>query len=313
MSDSPASANPPIAKSPVQSRGVVIILVAMIFVFLLVIWQRNRIRGYWWAHQIKSTTDITQQAYFIACLASIRDEAEGGVTSLVHDPREEIRLTAIPASQDMSPARRVELVLLPLFLSDDEDVAAAAATAIAFSHWEPGDKILLSFADSDHESLAVAAAVGLARIDSDAATAALCNMVLNHKSPKARAQAIESLAGHLQEQSNHIPANDEPIAVLVSALSDTAAFTGSLAIEREIESVSAAVTAKKGMRVTTSDSIPSPQRRVADVAAAALSQLTGHDIPAKPVDSADQPRFIDECKAWIARHPSPIPTTLPTP
>ena len=284
----------------------------MTLAFLAVVVYRNPIRAHWWAYKLKQTDDLTEQAYYIACLASAEDDAIGALESLIDQPQIELRLLAIPASQGMTPSLRHERILTQLLHSSDEEVAAAAATAIAFTRWEPGDRQLLSFANSKHESLAVAAAVGLARIDSDAATAALCEMARNHKSPKARAQAIESLGSHLQLHPTSQPAqpsNADPLPVLVRALSDSATFTGKLAIEREVESISAAVTAQKGLRVAASQ--PDHARTVAEIAAAILSTLTGHDIPPTPVDSADEPAFTDQCRAWIADRRPPIPTSLP--
>lgn len=285
----------------------------MTLAFLAVVVQRNRIRAHWWAHKLKQTDDLTEQAYYIACLASAEDDAVGALQSLIEDPRTELQLLAIPGSQGMTPSLRHERILSPLLHSDDEEVAAAVATAIAFTHWNPGDKLLLNAARSKGESLAVAAAVGLARIDSDAATAALCDMARNHASPKARAQAVESLGSHVQLHPTSQPAkspNADPLTVLVRALNDSATFTGKLAIEREVESISAAVTAQKGLRVAASQ--PSAARTVAEITAAILSTLTGHDIPPTPVDSAEEPAFIEKCRGWIADRKTLIPTSLPT-
>jgi len=319
MSDSfpPHSPTP---QSPVQSSGYsarfYMILAAMVVAFLIVVVQRDNIRARYWAHQLKQTDDLAEQAYYIACLTSVGDSAAESVESLVWDSRKEIRMLAIPASKGLTPRIRHEFVLNMLLIAEDDELQASAATAIALSHWEPGEQFLIAVSQSPEESTACAAAGGLSRIDSAAAADALCSIIQTNKSPKVRAQAVESLAAHLQPSLDNpgaITGKFDPITVMVQALRDSGEFTGKLAAEREIDTVSTAVTARKGLRVATSGPCAAAARTVASVAACVLTDLTGEAIEAIPADFAAQSRLVDRCKSLIAQRHPPIPTTLPGP
>ncbi|GMU34512.1 MAG: HEAT repeat domain-containing protein [Planctomycetia bacterium] len=319
MSDSPPP-HSPAPKSSIQSSGYsarfYLILAAMVVAFLVVVLQRNSIRARYWAYQLKQTDDFAEQAYYIACLASIGDAATESVESLVWDSRNEVRMLAIPASQGLTPRIRHELVLYALILDDDEELQASAATAIALSHWKPGEQFLIAISQSPSESTACAAAGGLSRIDSAAAVDALCSIIQTHKSPKVRAQAVESLAGHLQPSlvnRDAMTGKLDPISVMVQALGDSGEFTGKLAAEREIETVSSAVTARKGLRVATSAPSASAARTVASVAAGVLTDLTGETIEPIPADFAAPSRLVERCKSLIAQRRPRLPTTLPGP
>jgi hypothetical protein len=319
MSD-PSSPHSPAPDSPVPSSGFnarfYLILAAMVVAFLVVVFQRNSIRARYWAYQLKQTDDLADQAYYIACLTSVGDAAAESVESLVWDSRKEIRMLAIPASQGLTPRIRHELVLNMLLIAEDDELQASAATAIALSHWEPGEQFLIAVSQSPTESTACAAAGGLSRIDSAAAADALCTIVQTNKSPKVRAQAVESLAAHLQpslDNGGAITGKPDAITVMVQALSDSGEFSGQLAAEREIDTVSTVVTARKGLRVATSGPSASAARTVASIAAGVLTDLTGESIEAIPADFAAQSRLVERCKSLIAqRHPR-IPTTLPGP
>lgn len=310
----------PAFNSPVPSSGYnarfYLILAAMIVAFLVVVIQRNNIRARYWAYQLKQTNDLAEQAYYIACLTSIGDAAADSVESLVWDSRNGIRMLAIPASQGLTPRIRHELVLYALLLDDDEELQASAATAIALSHWKPGEQSLIAFAQTPSDSTACAAAGGLSRIESAAAKDALCNIIQTHKSSKVRAQAVESLASHLQpslDKTAAIPGKLDPISVMVQALSDSGEFSGKLAAEKEIETVSSAVTARKGVRVATSGPATPTARTVASVAASVLTQLTGETIEPVSADFAAISQLIEHCKFLIAQRRPPLPTTLPGP
>lgn len=319
MSDSP----PPhssVPKQPIQSSGYsarfYLIIAAMVVAFLVVVLQRNSIRARYWAYQLKQTDDLADQAYYIACLTSVGDAAAQSVEALVGDPRIEIRMLAIPASQGLTPRIRHELVLYALLLDEDEELQASAATAIALSHWAPGEQSLIAFAQTPSDSTACAAAYGLSRINSATAADALCSIIQTHKSPKARAQAVESLTAHLQpslDNQNALTGELDPISVMVQALSDSGEFAGKLAAEREIETVSSAVTARKGLRVAGSGPSASAARSVASVAAGVLTDLTGETIEPIPADFAAPSQLVERCKSLIAQRRPRLPTTLPGP
>lgn len=319
MSDS-SPPHAPAPDLPVPSSGYnarfYLVLAAMVVAFLIVVVQRNRIRARYWAHQLKQTDDLAEQAYYIACLTSVGDAAAESVKSLVWDSRREIRLLAIPASQGLTPRIRHKFVLNILLIAEDEELQASAATAIALSHWRPGEQFMIAVSQSPTESTACAAAGGLSRIDSAAAADALCTIIQTHKSPKVRAQAVESLAAHLQPSLDNrgaITGELDPITVLVQALGDSGEFTGQLAAEREIEAVSSAVTSRKGLRVATSGPSAPTARTVASVTAGVLTELTGETIEPVSADFAAISKLVEHCKILIAQRRPPLPTTLPGP
>ncbi len=275
----------------------------MVVLFVLVIAKRDTIRAYWWVHRLRDSAALADRAYYVACLASVGDSAAGALNGLVSDDRAENRALVIPASQGMSRHQRMG-VLARLLGDDDGDVRQSAATALAFS--KVGDFILISQSHSKDAKIATAAIGGLARMNSIESCVALCEAAVKNTNPWVRAQAVESLGQQLS--SNHsdlktlIFADEHgdinPLTALVSALSDSGEFSGTLALESEIAAVTRAVTASKGIPTTAASTPARPaDRTVAQIAAQTLSSLCGRTVqPGRNRTVEEKRALVQQCR-----------------
>jgi HEAT repeat protein len=278
------------------------------FLFAMVVVQRHRILAQWWVHQLRQTTDAKEQAYYVACLAGIGDDAAGAIAKLGQEPQGSLRALIIPASQGLSGRRRFEL--LRQRLNDrDFDIRLSTATALAFLDYDFTHSFLISQMNSPAPEIVTAAAAGLARVDSADAVQTLCETLSAHLNSWVRAQAIESLGQQLFSKpalalTPDSPGNEEacdPVAALVRALFDQDQFFRRLALETEIAQVSRSVTASKGLPVEPAASQPRNRRAVADIAAATLSDLTGHSIaPQTRMSVEEERRLVQQCKTWLS-------------
>lgn len=281
----------------------------MVFLFAMVVVQRQRILAQWWVHRLKETTDAAEQAYYVACLASVGDDGAGAIEKLGQYPRSEIRALVIPASQGLSDGRRFSLLRVRLGDSD-YDVRLSAATALAFLNYDPTHSFLIGQMNSPAPEIVTAAASGLARVSTPDAVAALCEAASRHWNAWVRAQAIESLGQQFVSDASAAltsrPADDEedcdPVAALVKALSDQGLFSRRLALEAEIDGVARALTASRGIPAEPATSRSTDGRRsVAQVAAGTLTTLTGHTLaPQAEMSGEEQTLLAQQCRRWIA-------------
>ena len=281
----------------------------MSFLFAMVVVQRHRILSQWWVHQLRKTTDAGSQAYYVACLAAMGDDAASAIAKLGQEPQSEIRALIIPASQGLSGRRRFEL--LRLRLSDrDYEIRLSTATALAFLELDFTHDFLVAQMNSPAPEVVTAAAAGLARLTTQDAMNALCDAASSHLSSWVRAQAIESLGQQLVSNATVAatsrPAGDEtfcdPLTVLVKALVDQDRFSRRLALETEIAHVSRALAASRGILAETPSSQTSDQRRtVAEIAAITLSTLTGQSIePRTGMSDEEQAQLVQKCRSWLS-------------
>jgi hypothetical protein len=108
---------------------------------------------------------------------------------------------------------------------------------------------------------------------------------------------------------------------LASALGDRAIFTGRLALERQIATVSRAISSKAApsrekIAQFRLESTPPPglaaPRTVAEVAAYWLSSLTGREITTADLDDSGPAELADQCRRRIAeRHQTSRPADAP--
>lgn len=313
---SPLSETPATPSLTRRSEFPLLAIAIMVLAFLAVIWQRDRIRAQWWLYRLPRVESLEEQAYYVACLASIRDAGAGAIGALAANNDEEVAALAIPASQGLSVGARLS-VLRQLLRHGDLDVRLGAATAISFIDDPRAVSELIAASKSGNAEFASAALAGLSRVQGAAAVAAVSEALRSHENPMVRAQAAESLGQHVRAligtARSASGAASQPIeqckmvATLAAALADTGTFAGQLALEREVEAVSAAVTAREGMRVTTSNVAQTPptdkSRVVGEVAAMMLSELTGHIIA---VDGGHQSTDIaEQCCRWIMDRQAP--------
>ena len=164
---------------------------------------------------------------------------------------------------------------------------------------------------SENENRAAAAALALGRIDAPRAWRSLCKAIADHPSPRVRAQATESLAGHLSTPRNRNATMQAETAeiethafrALVLALADQATFAGRLGIERSIDNARAF--ARQSGYPPPSPSTTPGARSVADIAARCLSSLTGQAItPKADSNRTEQADFADRCNRWYRQRDS---------
>lgn len=297
----------------------------MLICFGLVVWQRDRIRAHWWVSRIGQTEDSTEQIFFAARMAGLGDIALGAVNRLARDARPEISTLAVLASSGFSEHRRADF-LKQLLYSSDDDLRHEAARALAFMDSPTSRSHLLLTSIAADRNASVAALSGLARLEGADVVSAIC-LGLQHEEPFVRAQAVESLSEQIRSspdlaQATPDASDCDPIAALVGALGDDSEFIGQLALEREIAAVSSALQVQHGLSaelMQPSERAGKPERQsrtVAAVAAAVLSDLTGHTL--QPQSEMGAPRregLIEDCRRWIGeRSISPdVPPDLPTP
>jgi hypothetical protein len=323
QADPASPRHPPAARSRWPSVAIVLLLC----LFGLAMLYRNNLRAHWWATRLAAAEDLQSRAYYVASLTAVGDAACGAIHRLAKDPRPEVRSLAIPAMIRLSEKSR--LAELDGLLGDaDADVRESAATALAFMDADGAARLLIEHAESPQPPAAAACVAALGRLSSPEALAALCKTAASHSDPLVRAQAVESLVAcvtiaALGEPGEVSPfrSSRDPILVLVLALGDQAIFTGHLALERQIATVSTAVSSKAP---PSRDKIarfhqdsppllaPAAPRSVAEIAAHWLSSLTGRQITPADLGSAGPAELADQCRRWIAeRHQASRPADAP--
>lgn len=301
----------PQCSSTLHGRRLWIVIAMMVIAFAAVIWQRERIRAYGWVIALERADTIEDRAYYVACIASVGEAGNGAVQQLARHSDPSLAALVIPASQGLTTDERMRL-FERLLHHESAEVALEVATAMVFCDELLACVRLIPLSRADDVSVALAATAGLARVSTAEATEALRGVLQDHDAPLVRAQAVESLAQQIRARLGTADAVVETagqpadtcdlVTALVSALSDSGVFSEKLALEREIEAVSAAVTAREGARVASSNPAGAP-RTVASVAAANLSDLTGHSI--SPLAPNDARGLTEQCCRWIAARAAP--------
>lgn len=290
----------------------------MVLAFLLVLWQRDRIRAHWWVHRLQQVEAMDDQVYYIIRLVSVGDVGAGAIRRLAADSRGEVAGLAVVAATGLSAAQRFEL-LEGLLVHSDEEVRHSAARQLAFTEDAQARALLIAASGSENALAAAAALAGLARVANADAVDAIRKAMVSHASPLARAQAAESLGQHIRAIAGDLSSRQAAsrpsvdcvmVEALTAALADVGSFTGQLALERELAAVSAAVAAREGTSVETSGpasvATADAPRTVGDVAAAVLSDLTGHTItPRRDMDAEALLALAQSCCVWIAEREFP--------
>ncbi len=280
-----------------------LVLLAMAALFLLTVLERNRIRAHWWVMRLAESGQVDDRAYYINSLLAVGDSASGAVRRLARNERADLRALAVLATARLpAPIRLGELSRL--MADEDREVGESAALALALSECEEAVRLLVEGVGSAHEGRATCAAAALSRIDSPSACVALCQAASGHPSALVRAQAIESVGLRLtnREELAPVTATCDPVRVLVLALRDEAAFSGSLSFERQVAGAMARLPGTGTIEDAhmKEDSREATERCVADVAADYLGKLTGKRIER---DTERMPAameaYVGQCRAWI--------------
>jgi len=206
-------------------RLTIIVLIAM---FLAIVWQRDRIRAHWCVHRIVASTDLQERGLFLAQLTAIGPDAIGAIRRLARSDDPDLRNLAAFALGSIKGDGGIP-DLTELAADRDRSVRDAAVTALALMQRKEATSALCSLAESPDESTACAAASVLNRVDDALSRDSLCRLSKKHPSPLVRAQAIESL----MDLESPAHGDCSTCAILAGALTDSATFTGPLALERE--------------------------------------------------------------------------------
>jgi hypothetical protein len=294
-------------QSKPRQRWPAVVILVLIVLFILVLAERRRILAHWWVWRLHATTSLAERSYYVTCLVSVGDAADGALGQLAADDRVDFRSLAIPASQGLSMTRR-SLLLQRCMSDSDCDIRVSAATALAFTNSASALRLLMATAGSDKPDAVTAAVAGLARVDSTEAIDALCNAV-HHPNPWVRAQAVESfgqqivtIPPHSSTSRPSVEATScDPLEALVGALVDHATFTGCLALERQIEAAASAVMVKKGVRVASPTNLSAETQRTVDqIAATTLRELTGHAVePRDTLSPQEKEALVQQCRQWM--------------
>ncbi len=286
----------------------------MVALFVVAVLQRDRLRSQWWAWQLARTTDPRQQAYYLALLAAVGDSADGAVERLADHEDPAVRSLAVVALAAMPEGRGVDR-LAALLADPDGEVSSSAAVCLAFMADESpvgvrGLDLLIQATGLPDTGPALAAAAALSRVSLPAALEALGQAAAHHPSPWVRAQAVESLATQAATSVRpNVGAATSPVVfpqvgsgdiidALVASLLDEGRFAGELAFEREI--ARAAGFAGSGLASQPGGAAAAAERRVAEIAAAGLSAITGRHIDAAGVPAFGSPaEFAAQCRGWI--------------
>jgi hypothetical protein len=321
---------------PRRSRWPTVLLALFIVLFLLTIWQRDRIRAHWWAARLETAEALSDRTYYLSCLVSVGDSAKGAIRRLARSESPETRALAIPAMARLP--ERVRLAELDRLLADpDAEIRQSAALALAFTGGEVATDILARRATGrDSSAAAATAAAALSRIASPAALAILCRTAREHPDAAVRAQAVESVGAWLMAETGKAPSaasqpvawqpagEVEPFAVLVLLLADRGEFDGPLSLEREIARAQRAAEGPGGLPHPKAAALATPhepssspaptaaRRTIADVAAHWLSLLSLETVDPAPRRSAsEQAELADRCrKAWLARQAVAVPDEM---
>lgn len=296
-------------------------ILVLLTLFAAAMIERNRLRSHWWAWRLTQTDDPRQQAYYLASLAAVGDSAIGAVDRLAHDEEPLVRSLAVVALAALPDAAGMD-GLGGLLSDPDAEVRASASLCLAFLVDDPeaGPQalgLLHKAAGQPETGPALAATAALSHVSAPDALKTLGHAAATHPSAWVRAQAVESLAAitsSLQAPPNQptsasaeeAPTSDrrfpqvgsgDVIDALAASLLDEGRFTGTLALEQEIERAAAFAAPSARARPSAADPI---ERTVANIAAAGLSALTGRRIEPADGPAIGTPTvFAARCREWI--------------
>src|SRR5262245_54512427 len=191
-------ATPNIAQTTLRPRGrraeqmTIAAVVLVIVACLLALWQRDRVRAWWWTRGLVKSQSTAEQRYYLTMLAGVHGASVAAVAPLLHDPDPAIRSLAVAVLvHGQTPAAREALIGA---LSDtDQDVRDDAAHALAFAYGPQTVADLRSRIWNARGAMALAMCVAMGRAEDESATLALLEIARHHADANVRAQAVERL------------------------------------------------------------------------------------------------------------------------
>ena len=311
-------------KTGSRSRWFPVAILLLVALFTVVVLQRNHIRAHWWAYRLTLTEDLDLRGYYLASLSAVGESGAGATRRLARHEDPDVRLLAIFALNALPEGERIS-ELRRLLHDSDLDVREAAALALVFVGSAESTAILCETAVAKAADSATAAVAALGRSNDPRAKQTLCSVLRDHPRADVRAQAAESLGGWLdmiRDDSDHSEIRDEAlgcegIAALVDALSDEAIFSGPLLLERQIADAAQAMN-RPDVSGGFSCDVPPPDepRSVAQIAAAAMSRLTGMTVRPSPEPATPTSANLaeDSCRLYrqqaARRHGRIVPQSV---
>ncbi len=252
------------APGRVHARGVGLAL-AVLTVLVGAALGRQHLQAAWWAHRVANARSELDLRDATDRLARVGPASTRAAITLLNDERPEIRAVAVAilAAHPNETARRG---LFAAFTDSAVDVRIAAAVQFGIIFGHESTETLSRQAAHGPRGAAMAAVVALEKTPTPNSDEALRALARTARDPCVRAQAIESLARRRDSASS---------ALLLDLLADDAPVEAELLGEWRDRNALRAFAGQHGLGPAAS-SVPT-DRRVADVAAAALTRLTGTD------------------------------------
>jgi len=288
-------------------RWFLIALGMMVVLFAAAMFGRDRIRAHWWSYRLAGAEDTPSQSYYLGALSAVGSSARGAVERLAVSEEPQLRAMAVAVLTSTTETWSVE-ILGRLLNDTDVDVRESAALALGFMRTDPARAVLCQAVEADVG--AAAAVYALGRTGGAAARDLICDVPASHPSPAVRAQAVETLADMIRmDEAGPAPSDArvnsacDPWLRLAGALADDGAFTGLLAIEREVEGAMAFASSGHPLGAVSATSRPvEGVRTVGRVAAKQLSALTGDAIvPVVELSPGRQAELADRCRGAYLR------------
>jgi len=278
-------------------RGLIILMLVASAALVL---KRSEIRARWWAWRLGSAQNSNQISYFSACLAGVGAKGVSAVIPLLDSDRADIRISA---AWILGQARESSAndALIRSLQDPDDDFRAFAATQLGIAADTAVVAKLWSIASEEPVQSAVAAALALEKSQAPEADQSLQLLAMNGRFPELRAQAVESLGRRRSP-------NSKP--TLLACLSDSAQVEGVLLGERRDQRVLAAVMLQVP-GIPSADHLTPSARTIADIAARALTRLTGENCGYRtPIHLTDIDR-LRRCWSSATVSATTLPAGLP--
>lgn len=278
------------APGRVRARGVGLAL-ATLTVLVGAALGRQYLQAAWWAHRVANARSELDLRDATDRLARVGPASTRSAIKLLNDERPEIRAIAvlILAAHPNETARGS---LFAAFTDSAVDVRVAAAVQFGIIFGHESTETLSRQAAHGPRDAAMSAVVALEKTPTPNADEALRTLARAARDPCVRAQAIESLARRRDTAA---------CALLLDLLTDNAPVDVELLGEWRDRNALRAFADRHGLGAAA-PSAPD-NRRVADIAAAALTRLTGTDCDLSRTPR-EHIRSLAPCWAAAATQPA---------
>lgn len=252
---------------------------AFVVLWAMAVSVRWEIRTRWWAWRLVEAQSAESRGYYLTCLTSVAERALGAASYLLNRPAAEHRMYGL-AILHRCRGERARALLVRAMSDPDQDVRESAALGLAVHHDQAALPTLLAMLQSKQEPTAVAAAVALERIGGDRATAALIESIqaaAQNDMVVLRAQAIDSLG---------ILGTRQAVPALIDCLTDERPLTTRPAADRRLDQAIQVLGGDLRKHGLDPDAVrdTAPPQTIADLAARALSRITGESFGFRSTD-----------------------------